>query len=489
MNNGYDFNGKPSICLLGVTYTTNNLGVNALTDSAITGILRQFPNANITILDYGKSEAGHEHQMADGRRVPINVISMRFSKNPILRNNIALLLVVSLVGRLMPTVMRCVLTRRFPVLRFLEKCDAVAAAAGGDSFSDIYGLFRFFYVSLPQLLAVVTAKPLILLPQTVGPFRTKIAQWVARIILLSAKRIYARDYISLGRARDLVGLLGKRDNVQFQPDMAFTLPASTHNPKMEVFIRECTNGGTTKPVAVNVSGLLFMGGYSRANMFGLRVDYRRLMRNVIHDLFKLHSGPLVLLPHVFGSDNPESDESVCASLHQEINQDTRGSRVLIPDFHYDQREVKSLIANCEFVVASRMHVCIAALSLTVPAIGIAYSPKFQGVMESLNLSGLVVDPRYQDEPRILENIGRIYSERGTYRELLRERIPKIRLKAKGLFEDIGSLLSGARQTQGIIAAPRIIIREDLPAPYSEVNGVHGTSRSKYLKSSLYPASS
>ena len=40
-----------------------------------------------------------------------------------------------------------------------------------------------------------------------------------------------------------------------------------------------------------------------------------------------------------------------------------------------------------------MHACIAALSQTVPAVAIAYSRKFLGVMETIGVEDIVVDPQ------------------------------------------------------------------------------------------------
>ncbi len=461
--------GKPSVVLLGVTYATNNLGVNALTDSAIAGILRHSPNADISILDYAKRESRFEHDLSGGHRISIPVIPMRFSKNLSLKNNIAVLLLIAAIGRLIPAGRRRALYDRYPVLRGLAHCDVAAAASGGDSFSDIYGLFRFFYVSLPQLLVALTGKSLILLPQTVGPFRTNIARWTARAVLVSAKRIYARDYISLRRARDLLGIPALRSKVQFRPDMAFTLPVSDDGTNMKSFIAECTRFETEKPVAVNVSGLLYMGGYSRANMFGLRVDYRRLVKEMVHRLAELHSGSIVLLPHVFGINNPESDEAVCLSLYEEFRNGPLGDRVLVPGFQYNQREVKSLIANCELVVASRMHVCIAALSLGIPAVGVAYSRKFQGVMESLNLDGLIADPRSLDEVGVLNRIEKTYVERDSYRDLLSQRISGIRKKADGLFADIDGFFSGMTNYGREDDVERIVLKEETDVNASDID--------------------
>ena len=48
--------------------------------------------------------------------------------------------------------------------------------------------------------------------------------------------------------------------------------------------------------------------------------------------------------------------------------------------------MKYLIGQCDFFVGSRMHSCIAAVSQCVPAVSIAYSDKFIGVMATLGLS-------------------------------------------------------------------------------------------------------
>jgi polysaccharide pyruvyl transferase WcaK-like protein len=58
-----------------------------------------------------------------------------------------------------------------PVLREIEKCQAWLDISGGDSFTDLYGYDRFDSMAAPKELAVRLDKPLILLPQTYGPFQ------------------------------------------------------------------------------------------------------------------------------------------------------------------------------------------------------------------------------------------------------------------------------------------------------------------------------
>ncbi len=59
-----------------------------------------------------------------------------------------------------------------PGLARIDAADAVFDVSGGDSFADIYGVERFRTVAWPKRLAVLRRRPLVLLPQTYGPFRS-----------------------------------------------------------------------------------------------------------------------------------------------------------------------------------------------------------------------------------------------------------------------------------------------------------------------------
>jgi hypothetical protein len=87
-------NTQIKVCLLGATFTTNNLGVGALTAGAIQTILHCFPEAKIVLLDYGKQRSQYDFQ-AGNRKIPIQLIHMRFSKKLYLPNHIAWLILVA----------------------------------------------------------------------------------------------------------------------------------------------------------------------------------------------------------------------------------------------------------------------------------------------------------------------------------------------------------------------------------------------------------
>jgi colanic acid/amylovoran biosynthesis protein len=72
-----------------------------------------------------------------------------------------------------------------------------------------------------------------------------------------------------------------------------------------------------------------------------------------------------------------------------------------------------------------MHACIAALSQGIPAISLAYSKKFAGVFETVNVEQLIVDMRYTEAEEALNMVLNGFEQRNMTAERLKTMIPKI----------------------------------------------------------------
>ena len=71
--------------------------------------------------------------------------------------------------------------------------DLVFDFTGGDSFTDIYGLKRFFRETAFKQYVLNKGKPLILGPQTIGPFNKGISRRWAKSIVNKSVRVFTRD--------------------------------------------------------------------------------------------------------------------------------------------------------------------------------------------------------------------------------------------------------------------------------------------------------
>ncbi len=426
---------SPKVCLLGATFETNNMGVGALTYSSIKCIAHTFPDARITLLDYGK-EAKEYTLDINGKKVHVELLNLRFSKKLLLRNNIAQLLFITVLTTLIPSKrLRDRIRSRNLFLNRIKEFDIVAAISGGDSFSDIYGLNRFFYVTLPQLLVILAGKKLILLPQTIGPFKGLLSRVISKYIMNKATTVYSRDSESSGVAKSLLGNKSVADKVRLCYDVAFVLdPKKPGN--MDLGGMRFDKDESTCTVGLNVSGLLFAGGYTQNNMFGLKVNYKELVYSIIELLIETKGARVILTPHVFGTpDHMESDSVVCTQIYDELKDRYKG-RLFIAQGMYNQNEIKYIIGLCDFFIGSRMHSCIAAISQSVPAVAVAYSRKFQGVMESIELPDIVVDPRSMNQEEIIDIIEKTFDKRADMKKHLDSILPGVKERVLNLFNDL-----------------------------------------------------
>jgi colanic acid/amylovoran biosynthesis protein len=266
----------------------------------------------------------------------------------------------------------------------IRRCDLVVDIGEGDSFADIYGFKRFFYYWLSKNIVCSLGKPLILAPQTIGPFNGFWARLLAKQVMHRCKVIFARDHLSSSYLESLkVG-----GNCKEAIDVAFRLPFKRRSFAPHNQIR----------IGLNVSALLFHGGYTGGNQFGLSIDYPATVRRIISTLVADRTIELHLVPHVIVPDAPiEDDHAIAEKLAQEFPGVKVAPRFVRPS------EAKGYIAGLDFFVGARMHSCVAAFSAGVPVLPMAYSRKFAGLFGSLGYTQ-TIDCKTQNEDAVLRLI-------------------------------------------------------------------------------------
>lgn len=259
------------------------------------------------------------------------------------------------------TVARDLLSPRVgPVAHRLRNFDVVLDTGAGDSFTDAYGLKRLAIMTYVQRTAHRLGIPIVLGPQTIGPFSSAFGRALARANLARAASVIARDSVSghaaeqLGRAPDVVAT-----------DVVFALPRQSVTK--------------TRDVVLNVSGLLWS-----KNPHIDHIAYRAAVHTTIRGL-RQAGRDLTLLAHVVGPDVPmnalaalDNDTPVLSMLRREYSH--HGLEFVAPKSLVEARQV---VGSAQIVLASRMHACLNAISMGTPAIALAYSRKFAPLMEDL----------------------------------------------------------------------------------------------------------
>lgn len=252
---------------------------------------------------------------------------------------------------------------KFKYLRALRQCNFIFDATMGDSFSDIYSKDYFKHLAKHKRLAAFLCKKYVLLPQTYGPFSSTESQVITKKILNSAYKIYCRDELSQTILKEKFGI----NNSLLVSDMAFILP---YKSNLYTFSNK-------EKIGINISGLLYKGGFHSKNQFDLSLNYPELIDKLIDKLSKNYE--VHLISHVIDKNENAYDDDY--KISKKLSQKYKNV-FLAPAFE-TPIEAKSYISNMDIFIGSRMHSTIAAFSSNVITIPISYSRKFEGLFGSL----------------------------------------------------------------------------------------------------------
>lgn len=355
------------VCLILHSTRSDNLGVGALTASEV-AILR----------DIGRDL---------GRAIQITAMDWKDPRPPYVTGPD--IRVVDLDGKAM--------LNPFGYFAIARRSDLVIDIGAGDSFADIYGTSRLTRIFILKFLTHLARTPLVMAPQTIGPFTKPLSRRLARLTMRLSAVVATRDALSTAASREM----GFNGAIIEASDVALRLPYTVPPPRVA--------DGPVK-VGLNVSGLLMNGGYTGRNEFGLQTDYPALVRDIIRHFLAHPAGcELHLVPHVIvrgASMALEDDLRASVALKAEFP-----ALQLAPDFD-SPSAAKSYIAGLDFFMGARMHACIAAFSSGVPVVPMAYSRKFAGLFGSLGYDH-TVDCRSETNDAILARIAEAFGNRQT----------------------------------------------------------------------------
>lgn len=406
--------------LAGAAIGNGNRGVEALGRSVVDGVHREQPGARLSVLDDGWGVRPDLSGRQPGTHV--EYVGVRRSRRWHRPESWAQV-----------TVAQATIPRFNPVARRIQEADAVLDLSAGDSFTDLYGPARLRTVTAPKEAALRAGRPLVLLPQTYGPFESAESRRLAGRIIRSATAAYARDPWSFDRMVELAGPDADPFRLHDGVDVAFAL--EPRRPREAV--ADLVDGLGDQPTAgVNVSGLL--QDRQAHEQFGIAGDYLDTMTALVRSLVAA-GAHVVLVPHVHApGGGGESDlgaiDRVRASL---TGAEQERTSVLPADL--DASEVKWCISRTDWFVGSRMHATIAALSTLTPAAAYAYSDKTQGVFDTCHMGDHVVDARRWGGHEAIDRLLHSYEARETTRSALAEHATPTVARSREQLRDVLSV--------------------------------------------------
>lgn len=281
----------------------------------------------------------------------------------------------------------------FVAMNIWKKTDFVLDIGQGDSFADIYGKQRFDQINSAYKNGRVFHKPYCILPQTIGPYSDEAIRKEAIKSIKNSRCVMTRDKQSYDYVKSMLPNKEVREII----DVAFFMP----------YIKKSFPTGHVH-VGLNVSALLWHGGYTRDNQFGLKDDYQKVVRTIIDYFLTISNVTLHLVPHVVGGEQHiENDYAVSYNLCEEYS----SPQLVLAPLFLNPIIAKGYISGLDFFIGARMHTAIGAFSSGVPVVPMAYSRKFNGLFfDTLNYHHMV-DLKKDTNEQILENVSNSFHNR------------------------------------------------------------------------------
>ena len=277
--------------------------------------------------------------------------------------------------------------------RFIRNIALVAAINGGDGFSDIYGE-NLFHSRLSRIkFAMKNKSPLILLPQTIGPFKDSKILAEAKQIMEYASAVYVRDS-KYTKELDEMGIKYEMTN-----DLSAYMKPEPWNIDVK-----------PNSIGINVSGLAYSNNFR--DLAGQFSAYPELMTRLVQH-FQKKGKTVYLIPHAYGYNDPEWDNDDMISGREFYNSLEDKNNVVLIDKDLISPQVKYVISKMSFFIGTRMHANFAAIFTKVPVFGLAYSFKFQGAFENngiYNRTAMINNITSADIPGIIEQIDKAYED-------------------------------------------------------------------------------
>lgn len=397
----------PRICIFGALPDVKNLGLNALLLSTLDGLGGRFPQADITIFDNGLGRRLDVFQTGS-QGVAVTRLGVRVGKRLHLPENLHTMRLMQRLGGI-----------GNPGASAVRQADVVIDLSGGDSFTDVYGPARFAATSGTKMLALEAGAPLVLPPQTYGPFEHAKSRRSAAEALRGAHAAWARGPQSFSTLRDLLGDAYDPERHHQGVDLAFTLSPSSPSARHTDWLAGVRDASRGAPlVGLNVSGLFYRWPPS-SRRHRLTASYDDAIMGIARMLID-EGATVVLVPHVV------IDDQACRSLAEEIGSE----RVHVVPWGLGAGKTKWLISHLDWFCGTRMHSTIAALSSGVPTAAIAYSPKTREVFSTCALADEVADATALTTDALIDAVRSSWDRRSEVRATLSQALPEVVAQAE-----------------------------------------------------------
>lgn len=353
------------------------------------------------------------------------------------------------------------------ILKAYADTDLVVDEAG-ISFVDSRGLIMNTYAFACAAVPLLMGVPLVKYSQALGPFRNPYNRFLAKWILPKAELVIAR-----GRATyENLASIGVTKNAALCADGAFTMPQDEKTER-EVRIK-CGRAGLEKErtVAFSISSVV----EKKCRKQG--VDYCRIMAEFAVYLTR-RGYQVFLFPNAarMASQKPRNNDLMVGdAVYENARRMGADDGLIWERREMPPEEIRAYIGRSRFLVASRFHAMVFALTEQVPVMLIGWSHKYQEVLEQFGLGEYAADFSELRVDGLKKQFAGLEANETQIRQRIAAHFDEVRESSLGNVRHITRILDARLKTDGKKRWMNHVICLDEPDVYM---GAHLACRMGY----------
>jgi polysaccharide pyruvyl transferase WcaK-like protein len=410
-----------NILLIGANF--KNKGAEAMALTAIREFSERFPEATFTVASYAAREA-----------LPYGEHTLTIRERPctfrLIRNKKSLSTAARILGALLMPV-------RAAQARIASGNEYLKAIVSSDIVIDISGfaltdkrpLHRRVVFVAEILTAKIFGKPFVVFTQAVGPFKQLSTRLLAQFGLPRAKLVCARGESTVEHLESLD--IPKKTRVIRCADSAYLFSCSG-NASPQKLITRTPDGQPVIGVVPNTNV------FDRAKTQNGVNSYTALLAATIDHSIEVLNARVVFICH----EHYEGRKDDQWLANEAVRHAKHGASVQIISGNHTAAELKSAIGEVDLLIASRFHSLVAANSLAVPSIALAWAHKYHELFDEAGIPELVFDGEDLVVSEFLPILDRAWNRRSEIAQTLRDKQEELRASARRAFDTVAEIVRG-----------------------------------------------
>ena len=311
-----------------------------------------------------------------------------------------------------------------PLLRRQRHVRAIAEAdayldQGGITFVDGREVFLLYNIaSIWPALFMKT--PVIKCAQAMGPFKSRLNRWAAKIFLPRMELICARGEKTHQSLQKL-----QLDNVSLVADYAFLLEITTpERRKAEKLL--AARGYDKSHLNIGV----FPSEVLRKKMAKKGGDYEGVVAGLIDQITTKHQKATVyLLPHSQRATDKRhnNDVPVCDAIYERVSDQARCTYIKQPT---SPQQLRTIIESMDVAVVARFHAMVSALAVKTPVLVTGWSHKYQEVLDMFELQDAAFDVSDISADMVYTHLQSTIKNKKTMERTIARHLPAVRRSAQ-----------------------------------------------------------